>query len=297
MRKEIQATFFSPVHQSQVIEKREKSIPIHTKPISGANFFLYQLTEEGMKIGLEYLHEAIRIDPAEPLAYAGLALGYMEIAHGPLNPGDAYAKAEWAAHHALQLGADLAETQLALAEICIYYTWEFDKGENYFKLALELNPNLSMAHYHYSWLLFLLGRNDEAVVVHELAQRYDPFNPMITAFTGALYSYLGRYEDAIREACKSFEIQKDCPDGYYVLGETYLAMGREDEAYKAHKKLAEVDPVWRWFHGYTCAMTKRHDEAEKILSDLKNSKMTSWNAMGIAVICGAWESWMKPGSG
>jgi len=283
--KEIQATL-SPVHQSQVLRKREVN-PDSYKAYLRGKFFLYQLTEEGMKKGLEYLHEAIRIDPAEPLAYAGLALGYMEIAHGPINPGDAYEKAEWAAHHALQLGADLAETQLALAEICIYYTWEFDKGEDYFKRAFELNPNLSLAHYHYSWLLFLLGRNDEAVVVHELAQRYDPFNPMITAFTGALYSYLGRFEDAIREAYKSFEIQKDCPDGYFVLGETYLAMGKEDEAYEAHRKLAEVDPVWRWFHGYTCAMTKRHDEAEKILSDLKNSKMTSWNAMGIAVICGA----------
>ena len=73
---------------------------------------------------------------------------------------------------------------------------------------------------------------------------------MITAFTGALYGYLGRYEDAIREAHKSFEIQKDCPDGYYVLGETYLAMGKKDQAIAAHKNLAEVDPVWKWWYGY-----------------------------------------------
>lgn len=276
----------SPEQQSQIATRREVN-PASYKAYLRGRYKLYELTEEGMRKGLEYLHEAVRIDPADPFAYAGLALGYMEIAHGPLNSGDAYLKAEWAAFRALKLGPDLAETQLALAELCIYSSWEFEEGERYFKRALKLNPNLSLAHYHYSWLLYLLGRNEEAIIEHELAQRYDPFNPMITAFTGALYSYVGRYDDAIREAKKSFEIQKDCPDGYYVLGETYLAMGREEEAVEAHRKLAEVDPVWRWFHGYTCALTGHRNEAERILKDLEKSEMTSWNAMGIAVIYGA----------
>jgi len=276
----------TPSQQTQISDRREVN-PESYKAFLRGKYNLYQLTEEGMKRGLEYLHEAVKIDPAEPFAYAGLALGYMEIAHGPLNPGDAYIKAEWAAREALKLGPDLAETQLAHAELFIYYTWEFEKGEIYFKKALEINPNLSLAHYHYSWLLFLLGRNEEAIVEHELAQKCDPFNPMITAFTGALYGYVGRYEDAIQEAQKSFDIQKDCPDGYYVLGETYLAMGREDDAIEAHRKLAKVDPVWKWWYGYMLAITNHHIEAEKVLNDLLNSEITSWKAMGIAVIYGA----------
>lgn len=282
---EIQLTL-SPRQETQIEERREVNPECYKAYLRG-KYHLYQLTEEGMKRGLEYLHEAVRIDPAEPFAYASLALGYMEIAHGPLNPGEACIKAEWASRKALKLGPDLAETQLALAELCIYYTWKFDDGEIYFKRALEINPNLSLAHYHYSWLLFLLGRNEEAVVEHELAQRCDPFNPMITAFTGALYGYLSRYEDAIREAHKSFEIQKDCPDGYYVLGETYLAMGKKEEAIAAHKKLAEVDPVWKWWYGYMLAITNHQNKAEKVLNELLNEKMTSWKAMGIAVIYGA----------
>lgn len=275
-----------PGQHTRISERRELN-PESYKAFLRGKYNLYQLTEEGIKKGLEFLHEAVRIDPADPFAYAGLALGYMEIAHGPLNPGDACVKAEWAARHALKLGPELAETQLALAELCIYYTWKFDEGEMHFKRALEINTNLSLAHYHYSWLLFLLGRNEEAIVEHELAQRCDPFNPMITAFTGALYGYLGRYEDAIREAHKSFDIQKDCPDGYYVLGETYLAMGREAEAIAAYQKLAEVDPVWKWWLGYMYAITNHNEEAKRVLNELLTSKITSWNAMGIAVIYGA----------
>ncbi len=46
--------------------------------------------------------EAVSIDPAEPFAYAGLALGYLEIAHGPLGTNDDLAKAEAAALQALR---------------------------------------------------------------------------------------------------------------------------------------------------------------------------------------------------
>lgn len=82
------------------------------------------------------------------------------------------------------------------------------EAENHFKRALALNPNLSLIHYHYAWALFLFGR----------------------------------HEDANRLAHKSFDILKDCPPGYFVLGETYLAMGREDLAIESHQKLAALAP-------------------------------------------------------
>ncbi len=237
--------------------------------------------------GLEYLHEAVRVDPAEPLAYAGLALGYLDIAHGPFNAGDAYVKAEAAARQAIKIDANLAEAQLANAELCMYVNWTFHEAEKYFKRAIELNPNLSLAHYHYAWALFLFGRNDEAIIEHELAWKCDPFNPGITAFLGAIYSYVGRYEDAIQQVYKSFDLIKDFPVGYFVLGETYLAMGKENEAIEAHQKLAKLAPPWGWVLGYTYALTNHRDEAEKILGELEKSELSGWNALGLAVLYGA----------
>ncbi|MCK5135355.1 MAG: tetratricopeptide repeat protein [Bacteroidales bacterium] len=236
---------------------------------------------------MEYLHEAVRIDPAESLAHAGLALGYLDIAHGPLNAGDAYVKAESAGRQAIKLDPNLAEAQLAQAELCMYVSWKFHEAEKFFKRAIELNPNLSIAHYQYAWALFFFGRNDEAIFEHELAWKYDPFNPMLTAFFGAMYSYLGQYEDAIQQAYKSFDILKDCPPGYFVLGETYLAMGKADKAIEAHQKLAELAPPWGWLLGYTYALTGHRAEAEKILSELENSEVNGWAALGRAVLYGA----------
>ena len=118
-------------------------------------YHLNQLTPEGTEKGLEYLHEAVRIDPAEPFAYAGLALGYIEIAHGPLDPGDALTKAEAAAIQALKIDSTMAEIYAAMAEVYLYKLWKFNQAEKYFVKALELNPNLALTHYHYSWALYL----------------------------------------------------------------------------------------------------------------------------------------------
>lgn len=250
-------------------------------------YHLNQLTPEAKEKGLEYLHEAVRIDPGDPFAYAGLALGYLEIAHGPLDPGDALSKAEAAANQAIKLDSTMAEIYSAKAELYLYSSWKFDQVEKNFIKALELNPNMALTHYHYSWALYLFGRMEEAIVEHKLAQKYDPFNPLHTAWLGALYCYDGRYEDAIREALKSLEIQKDYSTGYFVLGDTYLAMGRKDEAIEAHKKLAEVAPWWNWALGNTYAISGHRDEAEKILNELEKSEVNSWNAFGLAVMYGA----------
>jgi len=245
------------------------------------------LTPEGMKKGLEYLHEAVRIDPGEPFAYVGLAQGYLEIAHGPLDPGDALTKAEAAATQAIKLDTTMAEVYSVLAELYLYSTWEFDQVEKYFKKALELNPNLALTHYHYAWALYLFGRMEEAIVEHKLAQKYDPFNPLHTAWLGALYCFDGRYEDAIREALKSFEIQKDYSTGYLVMGWAYLGMGRIEEAIEAHEKFAEVAPWWSSALGYTYAVTNHLNEAEKILNELQKSEVSPWNAYELTLMYAA----------
>jgi len=223
---EIQITL-SPEEQSQLSETREVNPEAYKAYLRGM-YHIHQLTPEGIQKGIEYLNEAISYDPTEPFAYAGLALGYLEIAHGFFDPGDSYEKAEAAISRAMELDSSIAEVHLALAELKMYSYWNFEEADFYFNRALELNPNLVQAHYHYAWALYLFGQMEEAFAHHEIAQNSDPLNPYFTALLGALYSYNGRYEDGIREAHSSLELQKDYPFGLWILGDTYLAMGRGD---------------------------------------------------------------------
>jgi tetratricopeptide (TPR) repeat protein len=244
-------------------------------------------TPEDKEKGLAYLHEAISIDPGEPFAYAGLAQGYIEIAHGPLGTEDDLIKAEAAANQAIKLDTSLAEIYAVMAEVNLFQRWEWEKAEGYFKKSIELDPNLALTRWFYAWTLFLLGRTEEAIIENERAQKIDPFHPNITVHLGALYYYVGRYEDALREALKSLEIVKDYPGGYNALGRIYLAMGRTDDAIEVHKKLVELYPRMKWVLGSTYVKSGHREEAEKILHELENSEVNEWNAFQLAMMYGA----------
>lgn len=281
----------SPVQEETMGAKREVNPECYKAYLRGM-YHLNMLTPEGMEKGLEYLHEAVRIDPAEPFAYAGLALGYLEIAHSPLDPGDALPKAEAAASQAFKLDTTMAEIYTALGEVYMYELWKFDLARDYLEKSLKINPNLAIAHYHYAWLLYLFGDVEGAIREHLLAQKYDPFNPLHYAWMGILYYANGQIEEAIDVTLESFEIRADYPAGYYVLGLTYLKAGDAEKAMEAHQKLAELYPWWSWALGYTCAATGHTAEAEEILTRLENGNINNWIAYGVLQInagLGRWD--------
>ena len=245
---------------------------------------LEKSTEEGMRKGLEYLRESVKLAPDEAFANAGLALGYLTIAHSALDPGDALAVGEELALKALELDSTIAEVHAALAMAFLYKSWRYDESEKHFKRALELNPNLDMAHYHYSWGLLLWGRTEEAIKEHRLAQKYDPYNPLHTAWLGGVYDFAGKYQDAVNEALNSFRIQKDYPIGYLVLGRAYRHMGRIEEAIGMHQRLAELYPSQITPLCLTYVATGHLEEAEKILTEIEKSPINPLNAYNRAKI-------------
>jgi tetratricopeptide (TPR) repeat protein len=271
------------VKLSQPRQVNPQSLEAYTRGMSE----IEKATREGRIKGLEYLHEAVRIAPEDAFANAGLALGYLTIAHSPLDPGDALIKGEEYALKAMKLDSTIAEVHAALAIAYLYKSWKFTESEKHFKRALELNPNLDMAHYHYSWGLYLWDRMDEAIIEHKLAQKYDPFNPLHTAWLGGLYQAAGRYDEAIQEALKSFEIQKDYSIGYLVLGSTYLDLGRKEEAIKMHQKLAELYPDWLNALCETYIATGHLEEAKKLLNEIEKREITPINALQRAGIYAA----------
>lgn len=271
--------------QNLVLLPRSKEInPDAYKAYLRGMYEITKYTPEDKENGLKLLHEAVAMDPGEAFAYVGLALGYLEIAHSPMDTGDALGKAEAAVNMAIRIDSTLTELYAALAEVYLYYTWEFEKAEKYFKIALGKNPNLALAHYHYSWALYLFGDMEGAIEEHILAQKYDPFNPLHTGWLGTLYCFDGQYEKAIETSFECEKIMKDYPPTWYTLGMTYLAMGRNDEAIDAFKKLIDIYPIWTWSLGYAYAELGRMDEAKKVLEELEKNEVNPWNAWARAVL-------------
>jgi TolB-like protein len=247
-------------------------------------FHLSQLTPESIENGLKHLHEAVNIDPGESFAYAGLALGYLDIAHGPLDPGGSMEKAEAAARQAELIDPNLPEVYAALGQIYYYRVWDFVKAEEYLKMALALNPNLAITHYHYSWLLYSQGRMEEAIAEHKLAQKYDPFRAGNTAWLGGLYLYAERYEDGIEECMNAIELNKDFLPSYYILGECFLGLGRKEEALETHKELYKTAHFWSWPLCKTYVSLGMIEEAETLLDEYEKMEVIPFVAINRCIM-------------
>ena len=224
-------------------------------------------SREGFEKGMEYLHEAVDIDPADPLAHAGLATGYVTLGH---SSGDAedFRRAKAAARQALEIDPSQAEAQAVLAEVAMYHDWDWDAAELAFQQAIELSPNHAEAHAHYSWLHVLRGDWEQAIAEAELAHELDPLAASFTWWLSGIYWGAGRHHDAEKEALKAIELNPDGSGGHRVLSLAFLGQGRTDEAVEQAQIGVEKNPQMKTNLGYALVAAGRMEEARALLEEL-----------------------------
>ena len=241
-------------------------------------------TREDANVAIGYFNQALEQNPADPLAYAGLALAYVTLGHGFDPPDDAWPRARAAAERALRLDSTLAEAWAALADYKSYGERDWEGAERAFQRANELNPSLAMNHYHYAWYLVLFGRVDEALAEHRRAQELDPLTPLHTTWLPAVYWFSEDYERALPLARENVERYDPGIIAHYVLGETLARMGRYEEAIPVHEKLASIFPSWSYPLALTYARAGRTEDARQILEQYEAQPPSSWVANGLALM-------------
>ena len=133
--------------EQQQLIKRETANPQVYELLLKARFYSVKGGSENGKKSVEYLNQAIAIDPAYAPAYAELSSVYWGLVHDSfLDPKEGMPKAEDAARRALELDESLAEAHLALAGIK-RNAWDWAAAEREYQRALELNQNLARAHH------------------------------------------------------------------------------------------------------------------------------------------------------
>jgi non-specific serine/threonine protein kinase len=247
--------------------------------------YLNQYTPEAFRKGLDCLYQAVERDPSDGRAWAALATGYGYLGHAPAPPPEALPRAKVAALRALDLDETLAEAHTALAEVKLYYDWDFAGAQQAFRRALELSPNQAEAHMHLGWYLEELGQTEEAIAAMRRSVELDPLSPIYRAWFGWEYWWAGRNDEAIIEAQKSLDLEADFPIGLYVLGAVYAEKGMYQEAIAAHERAAAKYPnLWvRWALARTYAQAGRTEEARKILAGLREN-VSSWDSWFIAEV-------------
>jgi eukaryotic-like serine/threonine-protein kinase len=234
-------------------------------------FYLNRTGQENFHRAVEYLEQAVAVDPNYALAYVDLVQGYDAGGRG-LDRKERQIRREAAAYKALELDPNLADAHYAVAEIK-RDRWEWAEAEREYKRAIEMNPNLARAHGGYAGYLSLMRRHDEAIAETKRARELDPFSPFIeTTFLNALFR-ARRYDEALEAARNRLELGLNIASAHRRIGDIYSMKGMYREAiaeYQEALKLSGGDS-FRAEVGLGAAYAKAgmRAEAEEIIQKLK----------------------------
>jgi eukaryotic-like serine/threonine-protein kinase len=227
--------------------------------------------QESMKKAFECFNLAIEKDPAYALAYAGLADTYGLYA-GPWLPYvEALPKWRAAAQKALELDPDLAEAHVAVALVLIGADYDWPAGEKEIRRAIQLKPNLALAHDLYGTFLDTQGRFEEAQAEHGRAIELDPLTPLFITNLSASYYFMRRYDLGIKQAHKALDLDPNFVVGHSSLGWCHMMSGQYPAALKAFQKCRELDDIPFYVADMALAHARAGDmtAARKNLEELK----------------------------
>jgi TolB-like protein/DNA-binding winged helix-turn-helix (wHTH) protein/Tfp pilus assembly protein PilF len=239
-------------------------------------YFWNKRTGEGLRTAIDYFRRAITIDPGYAEAYAGLADSYAvagDWKYGVLPPLDAFSKATAAAAKALALDASLGETHASLAYALDLYGWDWDGAETEYKQAIQLNPGYATAHQWYSWHLFMVGRDKDALTELRRAESLDPLSLIINADIADALCVAHRYDEAVEQSEKTLKMDANFAVGHYELGQALVQKHMYDQAIVEFQRAIELSGHSGAFDsnlGYAYAVSGRKEEAIKIINDLES---------------------------
>ena len=191
------------------------------------------------------LERAVEIDPNYGQALALLATNHMFGVHlGWTDIATAATAAERAALAAVAADGEDAWAHTALGSV-YFSTRRLDHALAEFELALQLNPNFSLAQGYYALALSYSGRWQDAYAATQRAIRQSPRDPSSAIYYGvaAYAQFVGRnYSEAIALAREATRQRGDLSGAYRVLTVAAGMAGQIDVARAALEELRRTQP-------------------------------------------------------
>lgn len=270
----------------------------HTNNLAAYNSYLKgqwhfnRRTEDDLKKAVNYYEKAVESDPGYAAAYVGLANSYiiMPDYSSAIIPLEAYRKSKEYTLKALEINDGLAEAHAALAMNMYRAEYDWEGAERQFKKAIALNSSIPEAHHWYALLLMQQAHFDEALEKIETARKLDPLSIVVNRNNGVIHYYARRYDQAMKELRKTFELDPHFVRTRYFLGKVYLQKSMFSKALSEFQKeknnFTYWDPKLEAQIGITKARMGKVEEAKTVFAALRE-KSISINAVNYesAIIC------------
>jgi eukaryotic-like serine/threonine-protein kinase len=221
---------------------------------------LARITESSTKAAVAAFEQALSLDSNYALARAGIAMAssdmHLRFAKGPeVAAWGERAKRE--ATRALALDPGLAEAHLAMAAVARKSEFDWGGTLEESRRALELNPNLDLAHYFRAAAFYHIGLFDQASHEVQRALAVDPLNEVEQLRTRGVVAYLqgdnapaiDLLEQVRRTGSKTY-VDSYLSLAYYYSGDTARAfqladsLSRSPSAPAAARAQAALASFW-----------------------------------------------------
>ncbi|MBL7861824.1 MAG: hypothetical protein JNJ65_11735 [Cyclobacteriaceae bacterium] len=196
-----------------------------------ARFHYNKYTPDAILKAIDYLNEAISMEPHYAIAYSSLSYCYLTLWYFNWMPAEqCLPQGLNAAQQSIQLDNEIAESHLCQGRVKLHYEIKIREASIEYKKSLAINPNSAECHVQLGMCAAFLGNYAEANEHAEKAAGLDPFSLMNMWFICAIYWATMDYKNVFAYGKRMVDMEPRFFAGHNMLGNYYLTEKRYDEA-------------------------------------------------------------------
>ncbi|HEV8718235.1 MAG TPA: tetratricopeptide repeat protein [Candidatus Binatia bacterium] len=205
--------------------------------------YYWRLTQEANIQARQLWERAIELDPQYAEAYAWLGWSYLtewtwQWSRDPQTLEQAFTLAQ----KAIVLDDSLPAAHMVLGSVYLFkgqHEQALAEGEQ----ALALDPNFAEGHAALAGILLFAGRPEGAIGLVEKALRLSPHAPAwYIVLLGSAYRLAGQYEEAMAAYKRALLRNPDFLPAHRVLAAVYSELGRDEEAHAEAAEVLRIQP-------------------------------------------------------
>ncbi|HWP94376.1 MAG TPA: tetratricopeptide repeat protein [Gammaproteobacteria bacterium] len=230
-------------------------------------------------LAITAFHTAVDTDPSFARAWTRLADSYAKkyMFYDSSNAQNRQRAAE-AARKAVELAPDYAQAHTALG-VALTLNKDFMAAEAAYEKAIELDPKLYTAYYHYARACFQQGRLKKSAELFEKAAQARPQDYQVPLLLRQVYLSLGEVDKAIETArhgiqlaVRHLELYPNDARAIYLACGSMIQLGMYKQAIEWAGKALAIDPTDPTVNYNVACCYSQAGEYDKALDCLEKAK-------------------------
>ncbi|MDJ0938306.1 MAG: winged helix-turn-helix domain-containing protein [Woeseiaceae bacterium] len=258
----------APRHESH--GSHSDAHPLYLK----ARYCWQRWVPEALRQALQYLDEAIALDPSHAPSHAWRSAAWSTLGIlGEVTPTDAANEARQSAQRAIELDGQYSQGHEMLGAVQLFFDWDLSAAAQSFDAAIDLDPTSANARHLRAISLALGGHDQAALAEMERALREDPSSVIANCDMGMVHYWGRRFDEARRWYELTLEQDPGFAHARSGLAFALLELGEEDAAVREIQRASENrGRIAAGELAYVLGRAGQASEASALLDQLSSSE-------------------------